>query len=139
MVSRKPSDELSEPRRPRGKPGDPGEPGDREYGDAECCRVGWNCAVAWTAEVVGPEPGAPALVVIVRGLEEAFCDVDVEFEVEEECVYVVCGEAVVVVVEDEGAFGRAECALKAARKLDMKGRLVDMVTVGAAGAAEGGS
>jgi len=47
----------------------PGEPGDREYGDAECCLVGWNWLAACIATVVAPLDVCAAFVTIVRLLE----------------------------------------------------------------------
>lgn len=136
-ASLKPSDELSEPRRcrvadpPSGvlKPGDPGEPGDREYGDAECWRVGWNWPVVWMATVVAPVLGVPAFVAIARGFEGAFvevvaagAEVDVGASVEAEAVDAVVLAALGTVVL--AVFCIAEWALNAARKLEKKGRLV---------------
>jgi len=55
---------------PKGKPGDPGEPGEVEYGDFECCLVGWNWPAIWIAAVVAPAVFCPPFVVIVRGFED---------------------------------------------------------------------
>jgi len=47
-----------------------GELGDLEYGEAECCRVGWNWPVACIATVVAPFDGWPAFVTMLRLFEE---------------------------------------------------------------------
>jgi len=137
MDSLKPSDELSEPLRPRLCNGvralpELGEvPGDREYGDAECCLVGWNCpAAVCIATVVAPALGACAdFVVIVRAADGPVCE---EFEDEVDvfpfCEYEVC-EAVAV-GGDVAAFWMAECARKAERKLPKNGLLVDISNYG---------
>jgi hypothetical protein len=88
-LSLNPSDELSEPLLPRlcsglsalPVPGDVDVPGLREYGDAECCLVGWKCVVeVWRATVVAPAPEVccPDLVVIVLAAEGPFDDEEVE-------------------------------------------------------------
>jgi hypothetical protein len=92
----KPSDELSEPRLPRLCSGDsavPGlvdVPGLREYGEAECCLVGWKCVVeVCMATVVAPAtplPGWLDFVVIVRAAEGVFCGEEVDETVEYEDV-----------------------------------------------------
>jgi len=80
-----------------GKPGD----GDLEYGDAACCRVGWNWP-ACTATVVAPAVCGLAFVVIGRAGEGALCagvdvvfgvDVDVEYD---DCAVLVAAFEVVV-------------------------------------------
>jgi len=65
----------------------PGEPGDLEYGDAECCRVGWNWPAACMATVVAPLGGCDALETMVRFWEVVFV-VFVVFEVEAAAVWV---------------------------------------------------
>ena len=64
-------------------------PGDRESGEVEWWRVGWNCAAETAAATGGWERGFVAEVVMVRGCDvEAGCVVlaaMVEVEVEVAC------------------------------------------------------
>jgi hypothetical protein len=55
----------------------PGEPGDLEYGDAECCRVGWNWPAACIATVVAPPCACDAFVTTLRFCEVVFEVLDV--------------------------------------------------------------
>lgn len=122
MTSRNPSDELSEPRlslRPApgiGKAAEAGEV-ERWYG-AGCWRAGWNWVVACIAAVVGPGEEGPVFDVSVRGVV-----------VEEGLVVVVAAYAVPVAAWDVAAFWMADWALKAAKKLAKKGRLVVILVV----------
>jgi hypothetical protein len=104
----------------------PGEPGDREYGDAECCLVGWNWPAACMATVVAPVDGWPALVVMLR-LAEGF----VVEEVAVEGVAVDWKEGCVVPAtadgDDVAAFCMLEWARKAERKLPKKGLFVGIL------------
>ena len=91
-------------------------PGDRDNGEVECVCGEWRDV---SAVVVAP---GFVEVVIVRGVEEEF---------EEECVVVEEVVCVCVLVEGEGPFPcwRAECARKAARKFERKGRFVGILNL----------
>jgi hypothetical protein len=109
-LSLNPSDELSDPLRPRlcSEPNafpDVGDvPGLLEYGEAECCLVGWKCVVdVCIATVVPPAPEVvcPDFVVIVLAADGAFGEVDAD---EAPVEYDDVGVVEVVEVGDVAAF-----------------------------------
>ena len=96
---------------------------ERWYG-AWCCLVGWNWPDAWTAAVVAPGEGGPALVVMGREavgvLWWAFC----------EAGDVLCGYEVAWAADWEpAAFCTWVWARKAARKPEKKGLFDDIGAV----------
>jgi hypothetical protein len=105
-----------------------------------CCRVGWNCAAACTAAVVGPVGALPALVVIVRGAEDALGDMDADVDCWREVLCVYDDGVLVPVTPGEvvAAFCIAECARNAAKKFERNGRFVDIVNGCVTGFADDG-
>jgi len=144
LGSRNPSDELSDPRRclptgdtvpPTARRLGPGEPGDREYGDVLWCRradVG-NCVAAVAELDVGADEACVGDACV--GFERVVRDVVVKFElcVVEDWWCAACAKAVereapeMAPVGEVDAFWTPERARKAVRKLEKKGRFVDMV------------